>query len=150
MRRIAALAALICAWGSPALAAGLVVHLDEARTIAFDRPISTVYVGNPAIADVTMIDATHAFIIGKAFGATNLLALDGRGNQISDQAVAVIGRPDAIVTLNVGTAQLTYACGPDHCEVTPTQGDAKDPYDTELGQESSHQDLGNKNAGAAH
>jgi Flp pilus assembly secretin CpaC len=126
------------------------VSLDEARTISFDRPISTVYVGNPAIADVTMIDSTHAFILGKAFGATNLLALDGRGNQISNQPVAVVGRPDSTVTLNLGTAQLTYACGSSRCETTPTPGDAKDPYDVELGQAAAHQDLGMKNAGAAH
>ena len=152
MRRIAALAALFCAWISPAIGAetGLVVQLDEARTIAFDRPISTLYVGNPAIADITMIDSTHAFIVGKAFGATNLLALDARGNQISDQPVAVIGRPDAIVTLNRGHNQLTFACAPKHCEATPTQGDEKDPYDTWLSEEASHQDLGNKNAGASH
>jgi hypothetical protein len=150
MRRIAALAALFCALVSPALGAGIVVHLDEAQTISFDRSIATLYVGNPAIADVTMIDSTHAFVIGKAFGTTNLLALDGRGNQISDRPVAVIGRPDAMVTLNLGPSQLTYACGPAHCEVTPTQGDAKDPYDTWYSQETSHQDLGNKNATAAH
>jgi hypothetical protein len=128
----------------------MVVHLDEARTIAFDRPISTVYVGNPAIVDVTMIDATHAFILGKGFGATNLLALDARGNQISDQPVAVVGRPDSMVTLNLGPAQMTYACGASRCETTPVPGDAKDPYDTELGETAAHQDLGMKSAGAAH
>ena len=150
MRRIAVLAALFSALVSPAFGSGIVVALDEARTIAFERPISTVYVGNPAIADVTMIDSTHAFILGKSFGATNMLALDARGNQISNQAVAVVGRPDSTVTLNLGAAQMTYACGTSRCETTPTPGDAKDPYDTELSQASAHQDMGLKNAGAAH
>lgn len=150
MRRIAVVAALFCAWVSPAFGAGIVVHLDEARTISFERAIATVYVGNPAIADVTMIDSTHAFILGKSFGATNLLALDARGNQISDQPVAVVGRPDSMVTLNLGASQMTYACGASRCETTPTPGDAKDPYDTELSQASAHQDFGTKAASTAH
>lgn len=150
MRRIAVLAAVFCAWVSPAAAESITVPLDEVKTITFDRPISTVYVGNPAIADVTMIDSTHAFILGKSFGATNLLALDARGNQISNQPVAVLGRPDSMVTLNLGAAQLTYACGSTRCETTPTPGDAKDPYDTELGQATSHSDLGMKAAAAGH
>lgn len=87
MRRAATIAAILCVCASPALAGGIAVPMDEVRTISFDRPISTVYVGNPAIADVTMIDSTHAFILGKSFGATNLLALDAKGTQVSNQHV---------------------------------------------------------------
>src|SRR5215475_7887136 len=42
--------------------------LDEVHTLAFETPVSTVYVGNPSIADVTMIDARHAFVQGKGYG----------------------------------------------------------------------------------
>lgn len=149
MRRIAVLAAVLCAWVSPAIAESITVPLDEVKTIAFDRPIATVYVGNPAIADVTMIDSTHAFILGKSFGATNLLALDSRGNQISNQPVTVLSRTDSMVTLNLGASQLTYACAARRCETTPTPGDAKDPYETEMSQATSHSDLGMK-AAAGH
>ena len=66
MRR--ALFALAFALPSPVLADGIAISMDEVRTVTFGGPIATVYVGNPAIADVNMIDARHAFVIGKGFG----------------------------------------------------------------------------------
>ena len=63
------LAALFAA-AAPALAAdtGAVnLGLDEVHTLTFRAPVATVYVGNPAIADITMIDARHAFVQGKSY-----------------------------------------------------------------------------------
>jgi len=117
------------------------VPLDEVRVVAFDKPISTLYVGNPVIADITMIDKRHAFVLGKAFGATNIIALDAAGAQISNRQVLVFGASASTVTLQKGTTQITYACAASRCQAAPQPGDDKDAFGTAIGQITQHQDL---------
>jgi hypothetical protein len=109
------------------------------RTITFPKPVATVYVGNPAIADINMIDSRHAFVLGKGFGNTNIVALDHEGDQVSNTHVSVMAREDSTVTLQRGTGRLTYSCTASHCEATPQPGDAKDAYDAVNGQLSTHE-----------
>ena len=115
-------------------AGGIAVPMDEVRMLDFPQPVSTVYVGNPLIADVTMIDAKRAFILGKNFGSTNILALDGKGNEIFNKTVTVSGRSGSIVTLQRGPAQTTYACVATKCQITPVPGDDNAPFNTVTGQ----------------
>src|SRR6478672_2809030 len=100
MRRNFAFAFVLAAGltGGQALAGGVAVPLDEVRTVAFARPVTTVYVGNPSIADINMIDARHAFVLGKRFGTTNIIALDHYGRQVSNTFVNVSGSNGAMVT----------------------------------------------------
>ena len=120
---------------------GVSVPLDEVRMISFTQPVSTLYVGNPVIADVTMIDKRHAFVQGKAFGTTNILALDGNGHEISNRTVVVAGGGAAVVTLQRGPAQTTYACASSRCETTPLPGDGKETYDSNMDQITKHQEM---------
>ena len=90
MRRAILAASFAFLVPSPVFAAGLAIAMDEVRTVTFNAPVATVYVGNPAIADINMIDARHAFVIGKGFGSTNIVALDADGKQVSNTAVAVL------------------------------------------------------------
>jgi hypothetical protein len=132
----------------PAAAQNVSVPLDEVRVIAFQRPVATVYVGNPVIADITMIDPRHAFVLGKSFGGTNIVALDGTGAQISSSHVTVFSSSGATVTLQKGVNQTTYACASSRCEASPTPGDGKDVFESTMDQISKHQDLGTKTAEA--
>ena len=66
------------------MGAEFTVPMDQVRMITFQAPISTVFVGNPQIADVTVVDSTRIFLMGKNFGTTNLVALDADGNQLSN------------------------------------------------------------------
>ena len=71
---------LALALPAPSFAAGIALAMDEVRTITFrEKPVATIYIGNPTIADISMIDARHAFIIGKGYGRTNMVALDSTG-----------------------------------------------------------------------
>ena len=124
------------------------VPLDEVRMVAFPRPISTLYVGNPVIADITMIDKRHAFVLGKAFGNTNIIALDGTGHQISNRQIVVFGSAGSTVTLQKGASRVTYACAGSRCETAPVPGDGADPYNTAMDQIQKHQELGSKTGGA--
>jgi hypothetical protein len=114
--------------------------LDEVHTVTFNTPIATVYVGNPAIADVTMIDARHAFVQGKGFGRTNIVALNHDNAQVFNAHVSVTGNEGGgTVILNRGAQRVTLNCAGGRCEPTPMPGDDQKTYDTENGQITSHQ-----------
>ena len=137
MRRIL-LAALILGSAVPASAAGVSVAMDEVRTITFPKTVSTIYVGNPAVADINMIDSRHAFILGKGYGNTNMVALDKDGKQVSNTHISVLARQDSSLTLQRGANRVTYSCTAAHCEITPQPGDGKDVFDSANGQIAAH------------
>jgi Flp pilus assembly secretin CpaC len=124
------------------------IPMDEVRVVAFSQPVQTVYVGNPLIADVTMIDSRHAFLLGKGFGATNIIALNSDGKQVVSDTVSVFGHTGNLVILHRGAAQATYACAGSRCEIAPTPGDDKEYYSGRMDQLTSHQDAGLKAAAA--
>ena len=140
-RAFLAAAALIAA--APASAAGngsMALALDEVQTLTFKTPVATVYVGNPTIADVTMLDARHAFVQGKGYGHTNLVALDRDNKQIYNAQVAVVGAHDSsTVTLNRGTQRITFTCAGGRCEQTPTPGDDQKAFDAANTAMNAHQ-----------
>jgi len=142
MRRFL-LATVFLAASSAAAGAGsgVAIPLDEVRVITFKHPVATLYVGNPVIADVTVIDNRHAFLQGKAFGTTNLIALDANGRQIANRQVVVAGGSTALVTLQRGTSQTTYSCSAAHCEPSPQPGDGKDIFSETVDQLQKHQSM---------
>lgn len=151
MRR-ALFAALAIASVSPAFAqdkpGGLALTMDEVRTLTFENPITTIYVGNPAIADITMIDARHAFVLGKGYGRTNIVALNHDGVQIYNTRIDVAAGSSETLTLNRGAQRVTYNCADGRCEPAPVPGDGKDMYEQMNGQFTSHADAARKAAGS--
>ncbi len=137
MRRTLLVALALCS-AAPAYAAGVSVAMDEVRTITFPKTVSTIYVGNPAVADINMIDSRHAFILGKGYGNTNMVALDQDGKQVSNTHISVMARQDASLTLQRGASRVTYSCTAAHCEITPQPGDGKDAFDSANGQIAAH------------
>ena len=141
-RSIAALAFALTA--TSALAGVVVVPIDEARTVTFPRPVATVFVGNPAIADINMVDSHHAFVLGKAYGNTNIIALDTNGHEVSSTIVSVMENRGSLVTVFHGAGQQTMACAGPRCEISPTPGDAK--YKDDLDDVNKHHETGTKSA----
>jgi hypothetical protein len=153
MRR-AIFAAILTTAALPAFAAtksaAVSLSLDEVHTLTFQRPVATVYVGNPSIADITMIDSRHAFVLGKAYGRTNIVALNPDGVQVFGTHVTVTGNDTAgTVTLNRGTQRVTYSCTGNRCEPTPVPGDGKDSFDAANSQIGTHQGAAKSAANAA-
>ena len=146
MRRASLALLLLTGLGLPAQADTLSVAMDEVQTVTFPRQVATVNVGNPAIADITMIDDRHAFILGKSYGATNIIALNKAGDVISNTRVNVLNGQQATVTLQRGTQRTTYNCTARACEAAPQLGDSKDSFDTANAQISAHQDAARKAA----
>lgn len=119
MKRLMILAAMGSLLTAPALADELTVTKDESKVIKLTAPASTVVVGNPEIADVTMQDGSTAFVTGKGFGSTNVIAMDDHGRQIATFRVVVTPSANRTVTLLRGNLLTTLSCAP-RCEVVAT------------------------------
>jgi len=123
----ASMAALLLGAGN-AVAGGIDVPINEVRIVSFPTAISTVFMGNPSIADVTVIDPHRVFIMGKVFGSTNLIGLDSNGHPAVSERVTVFGKTAGMVTVHHGAVQMTYACGGGRCEASPVPGDDRGTY----------------------
>lgn len=118
---------------------GLVVAMDEARMLTFTQPITTLFLGNTTIADVTIIDSHHAYLLGKTFGTTNMIGLDSSNHQVMNAQVHVINRVMGSVTLNRGAATFNYSCTALHCETGPRPGDPLDYVGITEGAAQAHE-----------
>jgi hypothetical protein len=153
MRRatfLAAIATMSLVTGiAPASAADVGVSMDEVTLVAFPKPISTAYMGNTVIADITMIDSKHVFVLGKTYGATNLIALGADGKVVANDRVTVYGRRAGLVTLDRGPVQYNYSCTSNHCEAQPVPGDAITYFKDTHESINQHETLANVAANAA-
>ena len=120
-RVIASLAFAALAAGS-ALADDLSVAKDQSKVVKLTAPATTVVVGNPAIADVAMQDGVTAFVTGKGFGVTNVIAMDAQGRQIASFRILVTGDQTRSVTLMRGAQVVTLSCGA-RCETVSAVGE---------------------------
>jgi len=112
------LAALAASSGlalSAAAGAGIEVTMNHAKIVKLARAADTIVVGNPAIADASVQDATTVVLTGKGFGVTNLVILDETGNPIVDEQVTVTRSAAASVRIYRRSEVQTLSCTP-YCE----------------------------------
>lgn len=110
---------------APALAADsapVSVQVNMARILRIDAPASTVIIGNPGVADVTIQDPQTLVLTGKSYGQTNLIILDASGNPIADTIIRVTQDLADIVTMYVGDKRQSYNCEP-VCQSVIMMGD---------------------------
>lgn len=124
MRRLLALftAATILASSDVAWAQGLPVRIDQATRVALSAPARDVFIGNPSVADVTVIDGRNLLLMGKAYGVTNIVVLDARGRTILDRQIVVSASDEGRISFYRGPDVYNYACAP-RCERTPMPGE---------------------------
>jgi len=107
----------------------LVILNDHMRRVRLDRPAGTILVGNPAIADVTVLGKDTVFVSARSIGSTNIIALDDNNNEIRTFEVFVREpKTKRVVLRNAGQAEH-YQCAPD-CLRALTQSDAPGPHST--------------------
>ena len=105
-----------------ARAADLVVSYDQSQLLRLPRPVASVIIGNPSIADVSVQSGSLLVVTGKTFGVTNIIALDADRNIIQDQRVVVTRDEARSVNLTKGGLRQSYSCAPE-CSPTLTIGD---------------------------
>ena len=100
----------------------IAVILDQAKIDRLPEGTTTLIVGNPMIADVTMLKNNNTMIItGKGFGETNLIAIDAAGSLIEERQVEVLPAKTLLVLQN-GSSRMSYSCNP-ACMPTVQLGD---------------------------
>lgn len=117
----------------PVFAQELGVVLDQATLLRLPEKVSTIVVGNPAIADVAVQSGGLVVVTGKGFGTTNLIALDRAGTVLMERSVVVRGSNGSTVSVYRGAERESYSCTPD-CERRITLGDAPGYFGAVMGQ----------------
>ena len=112
---------------APAIAEPVMVLMDQAMIMPVTRPASTVIIGNPAIADATILDNQTLVITGHSYGTTNLLVLDATGQRIANELVTVIAPGRGSVTIHRHASRQTYSCSP-ICAPAIALGDNTDEF----------------------
>jgi len=124
--------ALLMALAQMATAAEkLTVVLDQARVIRIPERTSTVVIGNPLIADISVQTGGMAVVTAKGYGITNFIAMDQSGNILLEQSIEVRGPTDRVVTVYRGIDRETYSCTP-NCDRRITLGDTPAYFDATL------------------
>ena len=114
--RTGMLAAVLGLAATPAFAAeGISVLMNEAKIVKLSRAADTIVVGNPAIADASVQDATTLVLTGRGFGVTNLVVLDETGAPIVDEQIFVSRQDARSVRIYRRSQVQTLSCTP-YCE----------------------------------
>jgi Flp pilus assembly secretin CpaC len=112
---------LLLALGGVALLAGpgaalaqsgrISVEIDQAQRVQLSGPAGSVIVGNPEIADVTVVDANTLYITGKGYGVTEVVAVDQIGRTVfQSQVVVTAGDGAGRVRVWRGAQATEMAC----------------------------------------
>ncbi len=147
LRKLAVMALFVLTIGQACASEDpVIVTVDRAKVFRIKEPASTVIIGNPFIADVSMHDHFTVVVTGKSYGSTNLVILDDKGEPIIDEVIIVRASEDKIVSVTRNALRQTYTCAP-NCEPTLRLGDSQTAFDTFAQQAATRNDLAEKAAG---
>lgn len=87
------------------------VEIDRSARVQLRGAAASVIVGNPQIADVSMVDANTLFIVGKGYGVTEVVAVDGAGRTLFQREIVVSGGSTGSVRVWRGAQATEMTCG---------------------------------------
>jgi Flp pilus assembly secretin CpaC len=114
----------------------IAVNVDQAKLVKLPERVATIVVGNPLIADVTLQPGGIVVVTGKGYGATNVIAMDRRGEILVDRIIQVEGPTDQVVTVYRGVDRESYSCMP-ICQRRVTLGDGETYFKSTIDQAGS-------------
>src|SRR3954451_21918704 len=134
------LVAGILLWPAVCLAAPgpdrIAVYVDQAKLVKLPAKVSTIVVGNPLIADVTLQSGGIVVVTGKGYGAANFFAMDRGGEVLVGRVIHVEGPTDQLVTVYRGVERESYSCLP-VCQKRVTLGDGDTYFKAAIDQAGS-------------
>src|ERR1700761_106460 len=115
---------------APALAdEPITVHLDHATGLKLPDRATTVVIGDPLIADMSIQPGGLAVITGKGYGETNVVVLDKSSAVLMEKTIEVKAPDEPLIFVYRNQTRQTYSCTPD-CSARVTLGDTgKDDID---------------------
>ena len=87
------------------------VEIDRSARVQLRGAAASIIVGNPQIADVSLVDANTMFIVGKGYGVTEVVAVDGVGRTLFKREIVVTGGSTGSVRVWRGAQATEMACG---------------------------------------
>jgi hypothetical protein len=121
---LSGLAGALNAANAAAPAPVMSVMLDQAKIARIPEGTTTLVIGNPIVADVTMLKGSASMVVtGKGFGETNLIALDVQGNVLDEKTIRVVPSGSVLVVQR-GAERESYSCAP-QCMPTVQLGDGR-------------------------
>ena len=109
------------------------IVLDRANLLKLPEKVATIVIGNPSVADGSLQAGGFLVVTGKGYGTTNLIALDARGNAITEYTLNVSAPKQGRMTIYRGVERETWSCVP-NCERSIMLGDSQNYFDTAVGQ----------------
>jgi len=94
-----------CGYGKDVRTRALTVHSGQSRMMRLGKAVDSVFVADPAIADVQVVSSQVLFVFGKAAGRTSVAALAGDGS--------LLGRWQVTVTLDLEPVRSALSGDPD-------------------------------------
>ncbi|MTI43921.1 putative type II/III system pilus formation protein [Roseibium hamelinense] len=122
------------------------VEIDRATVYRIEDNASTIIIGNPLIADVSLQDRTTVVITGKSYGSTNLIILGEDGTPIVDETIVVSANQQNIISVTRKTDRFSYSCTPS-CEPVIRLGDSAAAFDAASAQATTKNTLATTAAG---
>jgi Flp pilus assembly secretin CpaC len=119
MRGLLVLVPMLVLASAAAMADGLNINWREARVIKLAKPATSVVIGDPTVADVTLETPTTVVVFGKTPGETNIIVLSSEQELLADWPVIVSPVSERHVTVLTSTdgapVEVLYACGTQRC-----------------------------------
>jgi len=108
----AALAIAATVVATTAQAGSTTIHLNQSRRIFLHGAAANIIISDPAVADVSVLDAHSIILLGKGYGATSILVTDRGGHTLLNEEILVSAPDGGVVTLHRGVAVVDYSCLP--------------------------------------
>jgi len=118
------LAFFLASVAATAIAEPLTVAIDHSSRLNVQGAAASVVVGNPQVADVTVVDSHTVFVSGRGYGETDVVVLDAGGRTLYAGEIMVGTPGGGRVSVYRGAERTDMACAPG-CEVSfrsPTKG----------------------------
>jgi len=108
--------ALLTAVSVPAMAAQMNVPMNETSVVHIEGTPAAIIVGNPMVADVTLVDGSTLVLHGRLFGNTDVTVLDAEGAELMNIDLSVTDTWRGGLTLHTGgetgarASSVSYVC----------------------------------------
>jgi Flp pilus assembly secretin CpaC len=120
MRRLPlALVTILALAGTSAHAERLAIAAGQATHLTLNGAVRDVVIGDPRVADVSVVNERTLVILGKHPGVTSLVAFDGAGRPLADRQILVSEDGGEAITVYRGATGANYACGVQCTRLTP-------------------------------
>ncbi len=121
------------------------MEIDRAKIIELPAGTNTLVIGNPGIADATLLRRQNRIILtARAYGKTNMIALDSRGEALAE-VMLVVRNTEYGLVVQRGLERETWSCNP-RCEAIVSPGDSGRHTGEAIGQAGQYNGFARPNS----